>query len=313
VASGQFVRSADRGLEPLHRRLAEFNRLRLKPSFDVVDWQQQLRQDGELRVLEGHFIESERAQIQEAASKVPTQPREFAGWLGSLKEASAAQSEPLFRWLAEHATQSEMSWLLAQELSGEDNLEDVLALAQVNRPWRAKIEMARNYWDEMGQGNTSATSARLTEALQQELHMDSTEAPVWETLARSNLMLGLATSRRYGFQVLGALALVEMSAGGNAALLNAGLKRLGYAGTARAYFGMRETLSPLRAHSWNEGVLLPYVAQDARTAAAIAEGALMRLVADARCVQRYRNELKVPETWAPIQLSAWARARGLGA
>jgi hypothetical protein len=175
--------------------LAEFNRLRLKPSFDVVDWQQQLRQDGELRVLEGHFIESERAQIQEAASKVPTQPREFAGWLGSLKEASAAQSEPLFRWLAEHATQSEMSWLLAQELSGEDNLEDVLALAQVNRPWRAKIEMARNYWDEMGQGNTSATSARLTEALQQELHMDSTEAPVWETLARSNLMLGLATSR----------------------------------------------------------------------------------------------------------------------
>lgn len=287
--------------------------MRLKPSFDVVDWQQQLRQDTELRVLEGHFIEAERDQIQEAAKKVPTQPREFAGWLDSLKEASAAQSEPLFRWLAEHANYSEMSWLLAQELSGEDNLEDLLALAQVHRPWRAKIEMARNYWDEMGQGNTSATSARLVEELKHELHMDSTEAPVWETLARSNLMVGLATNRRYGFQVLGALALVELNAGGNAALLNAGLKRLGYAGTTSAYFGMRETLSPLRSHSWNEGVLLPYVAQDPRTAAAIAEGALMRLVADARCVQRYQNELKVPETWAPIQLSAWARARGLGA
>jgi hypothetical protein len=297
----------------LHRRLSEFNRLRLKPSFDVVDWQQQLRQDTELRVLEGHFIESERAQVEEAASKVPTQPREFAGWLDSLKEASAAQSEPLFQWLAEHATHSDMSWLLSQELASEDNLEDLLALAQVQRPWRAKIEMARNYWDEMGQGNTSATSARLLEELRRDLHMESTEPPVWETLARSNLMLGLATNRRYGFQVLGALALVELNAGGNGALLNAGLKRLGYSGATCAYFGMRETLSPLRAHAWNEGVLLPYVAQDARTAAAIAQGALMRLVADARCVQRYQNELKVPETWAPIQLSAGARARGLGA
>lgn len=312
MASGQFVRSPERRLEPLHRRLAEFNRLRLKPSFDVVDWQQQLRQDTEMRVLEGHFIESERVQVQEAASKVPTQPREFAGWLESLRAASAAQSEPLFQWLAQHATRTDVSWLLAQELSGEDNLEDLLALTQVSRPWRAKIEMARNYWDEMGQGSATATSARLLEELKYELHMESTEPPVWETLARSNLMLGLATNRRYGFQVLGALALVELNAGPCAALLNAGLKRLGFSSATCAYFGMRETLSPLRAHSWNEGVLLPYVAQDARTAAAIAEGALMRLVAEARCVQRYQSELKVPEAWAPIQLSAWARARGHG-
>ena len=117
-------------------------------------------------------------------------------------------------------------------------------------------------------------------------------------------MLGLATNRRYGFQVLGALGLLELNAGATGALLNAGLKRLGYSPASCAYFAARETLSPRRALSWNAGVLLPYVAQDARTAAAIA---------DARCVQRYQRELKVPESWAPIQLSAWARARGHGA
>jgi hypothetical protein len=293
--------------------LAEFNRLRLTPSFDVIDWQQQLRQDTELRLLEGHFIEAERAQVREAASKVPTQPREFAGWLDSLREASAAQSAPLFQWLAVHATRSDMSWVLAQELSGDDNLEDVLALTQVHRTWRAKLEMARNYWDEMGRGSADTTSASLLEDLKHDLHMDATEPPVWETLARSNLMLGLATNRRYGFQALGALGLLELNAGASGALLNAGLKRLGYSPAACAYFAMRETWSSVRAHSWNEGVLLPYVAQDARTAAAIAEGALMRLVADARCVQRYQNELKVSETWVPTQLSAWARAHGHGA
>jgi hypothetical protein len=124
-------------------------------------------------------------------------------------------------------------------------------------------------------------------------------------------MLGLATNRRYGFQALGALGLVELTAGAAAASIHAGLTRLGFSATTCAYFDTREKLSTLRSHSWKEGVLLPLVAQDARRAAAIAEGALMRLVADARCVQRYQTELKVPETWDPPQLSAGARSRSV--
>jgi hypothetical protein len=292
-------------LEPLHRRLAEFNRLRLAPALDVTNWVQELRQEAELRMVEGHFIEAERAQVREAASRAPSQPSDFVGWLDSLREAATAQSNPFFQWLAERATHSEMSWFLAQELAGGDGLEDLLALVQVKQPWRAKIEMARNYWDEMGQGNATATGARLLEQLGYDLHMDSTQLPAWESLARSNLMLGLATNRRYAFQALGALAILEMTTATPSAHLNAGLRRLGFSGASCGYFEAREKLSPLRSHAWNQGVILPLVAQDSRSASAIAEGALMRLVADARCLRCYRRALKVPDAMAPLGLSAW--------
>lgn len=121
----------------------------------------------------------------------------------------------------------------------------------------------------------------------------------WESLARQNLMVGLATNRRYTFQALGALGVAELTAAVPAAHVNAGLTRLGFSAEARGYFAVRERLAPLRAHAWNEGVLLPLVVHDARCAHAIAEGALMRLAADARCWRRYRSTLRVPEPPAP--------------
>jgi hypothetical protein len=293
VAFQHVVRPFDRSLEPLHRRLAEFNRLRLQPRLDVDDWQQQLRQELELRTVEGHVVEAERARARAVAETAPSQPREFVTWFEQLREQADAQSEGLFTWLARRASRREMSWFLAQEVAAEHDLPDLLALAQIKQGWRAKLEIARDYWDEMGQGNVSATRARLLECLERELLVDATHPPAWECLARSNLMLALATNRRYAFQALGALGAVELTAAKPASSIDAGLARLGISAEARGFFAVRERLAPLRAHAWNEHVILPLVAQDARCARAIAEGALMRLAADARCHRRYRAALDV--------------------
>jgi hypothetical protein len=45
------------------------------------------------------------------------------------------------------------------------------------------------------------------------------------------------------------------------------------------------------SEAWNREVLRPLVAADPRVARPIAEGALMRLAAGARCFERYRREL----------------------
>lgn len=186
-----------------------------------------------------------------------------------------------------------MSWFLAQEIAAEHDLPDLLALAQVQQGWRAKLEIARDYWDEMGQGNASATRERLLECLERELLVDVTHPPVWECLARSNLMFALASNRRYAFQAIGALGLLELTAAGPAASIDAGLARLDSSGEARGFFAVRQRLAPLRSHAWNQHVILPLIAQDARCARAIAEGALMRLAADARCHHRYQVALNI--------------------
>ncbi len=298
MASGQFLRSPERNLEPLHRRLAEFNRLRLLPELDVADWQQQLRHETELRIVEGHFIESERAAVREVAQSVPTQPRDFVSWFESLKEGASQQSTRFMSWLATTATRNDMSWFLTQELAGTGALEDLLALTQVKLPRRARMELARDYWDEMGHGHASATRSQLTEGLRHDLHADTTQSPTWESLARDNLMLGLATNRRYAFQSIGALGAVDLFGADRAAAISAGLTRLGFSADSSGYFAVRAKLCSLRGYGWLQGAILPLVAQDARRAIAIAEGALLLMTADLRCFRCYEREL-VPFRLAP--------------
>jgi Iron-containing redox enzyme len=288
------ARRLEDGLEPLHRRLAEFNRLRLVPSLEMVDWQLQLRREVELRIAEGHFIEAERAAVSRAAERVPTEPYALLEWFEKLRESQAERDRRFFGWVADSAGDGAVSWFLTQELSGEDCAEDLFALAQLRLPARPKLEIARCYWDEMGQGQALATSASMTAELTQHMQSDVTLPPVWERLARSNLMFALTMNRRYGYQALGALGVQELTSAEPARQLAVGLERLKYSLEASAYFAARARLAPLCSHAWAQDVILPLVARDSRAAKAIAEGALMRLQASGRCFARYARDLGVP-------------------
>ena len=74
-------------------------------------------------------------------------------------------------------------------------------------------------------------------------------------------------------------------------MVNAGLKRLGINGRTRQYFALHATLDIKHAEAWNREVLTTLVAEQPDLARPIAEGALLRLRAGARCFERYRHEL----------------------
>src|SRR4029079_11981474 len=103
-----------------------------------------------------------------------------------------------FPWLAESATMQDMLWFLTQEVAGEAGFDDLLAMTQVKMPITAKLEMARNYWDEMGRGRESAMHGPLLERLATYLEIDAQpEFVIADSLALGNAMLALARSRRY--------------------------------------------------------------------------------------------------------------------
>jgi Iron-containing redox enzyme len=293
MATGRYAQQQERHGEPLQRRLADFNRLRHAPCL-VDDAHQHLRQEQEARALEGHFVDGERDKIKAAAAAAPTQPGELIDWFDGLREVSAHQSQAFYQWLAELADRDAVAWLLTQEMAGGEALEDLLALTQLQMPWRSKLEIARCYWDEMGQGEPSAMRSRIVEGIARELFCEVTQPCVVEVLARSNLMHALAANRHYAYQSVGALGVMELGMAGPARMTSLALKRLGFSLEAVAYFASRSKLSILRAHSWAYDVILPLVADDARVARAVAEGALMRLAAEASCIQRYERELGRP-------------------
>jgi hypothetical protein len=280
------------GALAFHRRLTTFNRARLEPCLELDECiELKLAVESVMRELEGHFVERERAAVRARAALAPRTPDEFVVWFEALETNGPGQHHRLFTYLANSASRSEMIWFLAQELAGEAGFDDLVALTQVKLPLQPKLELARNYWDELGRGHESGVHGALLTNLAAELAIESTDDVVWESLALGNLMIALAVNRHYAYQSIGALGAIELTAPGRSALVNQGLKRLGVSGAARRYFALHATLDVKHSLAWNREVIAPLVAREPRAAPAIAEGALMRLQAGARCFERYRREL----------------------
>lgn len=293
---GDDVLTLDRELtaDAVQRRLGAFNRTRLTPSQDIAGWQAWLDTEYAHKQVEARFVEDERRAVAALAQTVPRDPDAFIAWFAALEQHGPGQHDALFPWLAQHASLAQMRWFLKQEMAGEAGFEDLVALTQLRLPVRAKLELARNFWDELGQGRQSGMHGPMLARLGEELDIAHDDDVVWESLALANLMVALAANRHYAYHSLGALGAIELTAPGRAELVNQGLKRLGVGGEARRYFAMHATLDRKHSAEWNREVLHPLAASSPDVAVAIAEGALLRLRAGARCFQRYRAELGVP-------------------
>ena len=278
--------------EDIHRSLARWNRQRLSPQFPTSDWRDQLASDGEMLRLEGEFLEDLRETVAARAADAPTDPSGFITWFEGLTENGPGQGDPLFPWLAEDASRDELRWFFEQEAAGEAGFDDLVAMTQVKLPVAAKLELARNYWDEMGRGNPKGMHGPMLDILAKTLCVEPTiDATVGESLALANAMTGMATARRYAWHSVGALGVIELTAPGRSALVAKGLRRIGLSGRERHYFDLHAVLDVKHSEAWNREALYPLVCEDPRRATAIAEGALMRLACGERCFDRYRQEL----------------------
>ncbi|HEX8225059.1 MAG TPA: iron-containing redox enzyme family protein [Allosphingosinicella sp.] len=278
--------------DDFQRGLARWNRARLVPAFPDEDWPGAQARDERMRRQEGDFLDSLRAEVAAEAARAPTDPDAFLAWFERLREVGPGQGDPLFPWLAGTADRGQMRWFLGQEAAGEAGFEDLLAMTQVRMPARAKLEFARNYWDEMGRGNPKGMHGPMLGLLIDRLELDaSIDGTVRESLALANAMTAMATTRRYAWHSVGALGVIELTAPGRSAATAAGLRRLGFTAAERRYFDLHAVLDVRHSEAWNREALRPLVEGDPRRATAIAEGALIRLACGARCFERYRAEL----------------------
>lgn len=274
-------------------QLLRLNELRFRPlAAPPLDFEVSVTREVELRRIEHAFLIEERSVVAPTAAAAPRDPDAFVTWFEQLEATGPGQHDPLFPWLAERASLDEMRWFLGQEVAGEAGFEDLLAVTQVKLPVEAKLEMARNFWDEMGQGHRVGMHGPLLEHLARSLDVRvPDDQVVWESLALGNVMAAMASNRGYAYHSVGALGAIELTAPGRAKLVNLGLKRLGVDPGVRKYFALHATLDVQHSQAWNKEVLRPLVAADPSLAVPLAEGALMRLRAGARCFERYRREL----------------------
>lgn len=187
------------------------------------------------------------------------------------------QLPPVYRWVAEAAGAAELVDFLALEGGPDGGFDDLVAVCQVGIAGAPKLELARNYWDEMGRGDPAQVHTELHRRLARATGMrpvPRAEQPV-EALERSLLSSLLATNRHLQPEMVGALGLLELQAGQRCRKVVQGLRRVGAPDDALAFYVEHAAADPRHGKDWLDHVIAP-LAADPRWAAGIVRGARWR-------------------------------------
>jgi hypothetical protein len=223
-----------------------------------------------LRRVHANYDLSERA--------LPADAKEFAEWFRSTAFNHPLYEHDLYTFLACESSREQLEWFFRMECAGEAAFDDLVALAQVGTRGEVKMEMASNYWDEMGKGRTHAVHTHLFHKLIDDLSIEAppaSELP-WQVLAGVNVMLWSCIPRRNAFRAQGTLGAVELLAPQRCTRVVHGAMRVGLKKKSVVYYGAHAIIDIGHAEGWLDHVVVPQVASFAPSRVGIAEGLIAR-------------------------------------
>ena len=209
-----------------------------------------------------------------------------------------------YRWLAKQASWTELVDFLALEGGPDGGFDDLVAVCQVGLSGSAKLELAQNYWDEMGGGTQEAVHTVLHDDLVAALAMPVVprqELPV-EALERAALGGLLATNRWLQPEMIGALGLLELQAGPRCRLVLQAFDRLGAPAAAYPFYVEHAEVDPRHGRDWVEKAVGPLVAQRPEWGPRIIKGAWWRSTVNLAFFTAVQARLAPAELAAPSRV-----------
>jgi hypothetical protein len=164
---------------------------------------------------------------------------------------------PVYEWLAEAATLDQTVEYLSVEGGPDGGFDDLVAACQIGIDGPAKLELAQNYWDEMGNGRLDRVHTELHRKLARALGLRAIareDLPI-EALERAALGSLLATNRWLQPEMVGALGLIELQAGPRCRKVVTGLERLGAGWDALDFYAEHAEADPRHGKDWVDKVV----------------------------------------------------------
>ncbi|RQS14481.1 iron-containing redox enzyme family protein [Burkholderia sp. Bp8998] len=237
-------------------------------------------------IFEQSVINDEIDLASNHIEEYPSDGDEYVFWLKALIARHGASNHQYYSsYLPRHGTSDDIKYLLAQETSLDPRFDDILALIQLGARGEEKMELAANYWDEMGNGNIyHMHSVLFAQALGELAITDQyiQENYLLEAKVCGNLSAAFAFSRRHYYKAIGYFGVTEYLAPRRFRSLVSAWRRLGLSSKGLQYHELHVSVDAGHAAGWFRNVIRPVVDRDSRIGRDIAIGALVRLNTSAR-------------------------------
>ena len=185
----------------------------------------------------------------------------------------------VYEWLAKEADRDEIVEFLSVEGGPDGGFDDLVAACQIGLDGAPKLELARNYWDEMGNGSLARVHTELHRKLTRALGLSCPPRERQPVAALERSVLGglMATNRWLQPEMLGALGLLELQAGPRCRKVVAALERIGAGEDAVDFYAEHATVDPRHGKDWVDKAVAPFD-DDERWATGIVRGARWRSI-----------------------------------
>jgi hypothetical protein len=219
-------------------------RLQHHPALAALKWR-----------LDERFLDRLRRLDRSDGPRLTTRPDDA---VSAMRAIAAIDRIPrVYEWLATEATLEGAVEYLSAEGGPDGGFDDLVAICQLGLDGEPKLEMARNYWDEMGNGSLARVHTELHRKLAGSLglrHVPRAEQPL-EALERSALGSLLATNRWLQPEMVGALGMIELQAGPRCRKVVAALERLEVGWDAVDFYAEHQEADPRHGKDWLDNVI----------------------------------------------------------
>jgi hypothetical protein len=195
----------------------------------------------------------------------------------------------------QHATRDDIAFYLAQETNLDPRFDDILALMQIGTEVGQKLEIAKNYFDEMGNGELNLVHSRQFNAALQAL--DVNEAFIagnmlLDARISGNISACLVLSRRHYFKAIGYFGVTEYMTPRRFKHVVEAWRRNRLPPEGVIYHDSHIIIDVQHANGWFNNVVAPLVSSDPAIGREIAIGAMLRLNSSERYLDALLTSLE---------------------
>ena len=229
---------------------------------------------------EATVVEQDRRLDPGVLDRAPSEPRAYLSWLKRCAREHRVFKHPYYHdFIRNHANREDLRRYMIQESAVDGRFDDLLAMMQVGTSGAAKMEIAANFWDEMGNGRPDEVHTALFGKIFETFEVTAEEleqALTANALLSGNLAVLLCRYRQYYPEAVGFLGMTEWLVPDRFVNVVQGWKRLGLPDVGIVYHRLHITIDSQHAAGWFHNVVLP-AAADERMRRGIARGTLWRL------------------------------------